>query len=170
MKKISCSRPSFAAIAVPAAAAELPGQVSSRSWVIAKAVTARTWPAGWSCKRPSASWCRPTSRRTRTTGIGNYSAEDFKAAMTKGIAPGGKRLYPAMPYPYYAHLDDRSLTAMWSYLRTVKPVKKRVNVNQLRFPYNLRIGMLGWNALFYHPKPIAQDAAKSARGIAAPIW
>ena len=67
---------------------------------------------------------------------------------------------PAMPYPYYAHLDDRSLTDMWNYLRTVKPVKKSVNVNQLRFPYNLRIGMLGWNALFYHPKPIVQDAAK----------
>ena len=31
---------------------------------------------------------------------------------------------------------------MWDYLRTVKPVKKSVNVNQLRFPYNLRIGML----------------------------
>jgi mono/diheme cytochrome c family protein len=80
--------------------------------------------------------------------------------MTKGIAPGGKRLYPAMPYPYYAHLDGRSLTDMWDYLRSVKPVKKSVNVNQLRFPYNLRIGMLGWNALFFSPKPIAQDAAK----------
>ena len=96
----------------------------------------------------------------KDTGIGNYTAQDFKVAMTKGIAPGGKRLYPAMPYPYYAHLDDRSLTDMWSYLRSVKPVKKSVNVNQLRFPYNLRIGMLGWNALFYNPKPIVQDAAK----------
>lgn len=117
---------------------------------------------GVELQTPFGKLLAPNITPDKETGIGNYSAEDFKKAMTKGVAPGGKRLYPAMPYPYYAHLDDASLTAMWDHLKTVKPVKKSVNVNQLRFPYNLRIGMLGWNALFFSPKPIPQDPAKSA--------
>jgi mono/diheme cytochrome c family protein len=117
---------------------------------------------GVELQTPFGKMVAPNITPDKDTGIGNYSAEDFKKAMTKGVAPGGKRLYPAMPYPYYAHLDDRSLTVMWDYLKTVKPVKKNITVNQLRFPYNMRIGMLGWNALFYNPKPIVQNASKGS--------
>jgi len=103
----------------------------------------------------------PNITPDKETGIGNYTAQDFNLAMKRGVAPGGKRLYPAMPYPYYAHMPDSDVSAMWDYLRTVKPVKNRVNVNQLRFPFNLRVLMRGWNALFFRPQPIA-DASKSA--------
>jgi mono/diheme cytochrome c family protein len=58
-------------------------------------------------------------------------------------------------------MADSDIAAMWDYLVTVKPVKNRVNVNQLRFPYNLRFVMRGWNFLFFKPQPIA-NAAKSA--------
>jgi len=80
--------------------------------------------------------------------------------MKRGVAPGGRRLYPAMPYPYYAHVPDSDVAAMWDYLRTVKPVKNSVNVNQLRFPYNIRALMRGWNFLFFRPAPIT-DKGKS---------
>ena len=158
MKKLFLAA-AFAAIAVPAAAADSPGKYQ----VIVgdcEGCHGKDLAGGVELQTPFGKLLSSNITPDKDTGIGNYSAEDFKAAMTKGIAPGGKRLYPAMPYPYYAHLDDRSLTDMWSYLRTVKPVKKSVNVNQLRFPYNLRIGMLGWNALFYNPKPIVANAAK----------
>jgi len=74
-------------------------------------------------------------------------------ASTRGLAPGGRPLYPAMPYPYYAHMSDAEITALWDYMRTVKPVKNSVHVNQLRFPYNMRFLMRGWNLLFFDPKP-----------------
>src|SRR5260221_470560 len=32
-------------------------------------------------------------------GIGDYAAADFPLAMKGGVRPGGKRFYPAMPYP-----------------------------------------------------------------------
>ena len=96
----------------------------------------------------------------KETGIGNYTLADFQLAMTRGVAPGGRRLYPAMPYPYYAHMPDSDVAALWDYLRTVKPVKNSVNVNQLRFPYNIRALMRGWNFLFFRPAPIA-DKSKS---------
>ena len=41
----------------------------------------------------------PNITPDKDTGIGNYSADDFRAAMKTGVAPGGKLLYPAMPYP-----------------------------------------------------------------------
>jgi len=108
---------------------------------------------GVTLETPFGKMLTPNITPDKETGIGNYTAADFKLAMKRGVAPGGKRLYPAMPYPYYAHMPDSDIAAMWDYLRTVKPVKNRVNVNQLRFPYNLRMVMRGWNFLFFDPKP-----------------
>jgi len=104
----------------------------------------------------------PNITPDKDTGIGNYTADDFRAAMKTGVAPGGKRLYPAMPYPYYANMSDGDVAVLWSYLKTVKPVKNSVDINQLHFPFNLRIVMAGWNALFFDAKPQALEPGKSA--------
>jgi len=95
----------------------------------------------------------PNITPDKETGIGNYSLQDFTLAMRRGVAPGGRRLYPAMPYPYYAHMNDHNISLLWDYLQTVKPVRKKVEVNQLRFPFNIRVLMRGWNKLFFNPVP-----------------
>jgi mono/diheme cytochrome c family protein len=110
---------------------------------------------------PFGKMVTPNITPDQETGIGNYSAQDFLLAMRRGVAPGGKRLYPAMPYPYYAHMSERSIAVLWDYLRTVKPVKHSVNVNQLRFPYNLRVLMRGWDMLFFNPAPLAPNRDQS---------
>jgi mono/diheme cytochrome c family protein len=102
----------------------------------------------------------PNITLDKETGIGNYTIQDFQLAMRRGVAPGGRRLYPAMPYPYYAHMPERNVAALWDYLQTVKPVKKSVVVNQLRFPFNMRVLMRGWNKLFFNPVPVV-DKQKS---------
>ena len=99
----------------------------------------------------------PNITPDKDTGIGTYTADDFRAAMKQGMAPGGKRLYPAMPYPYYARMSDGDVAALWSWLQTVKPVKNSVDVNQLHFPFNMRIVMAGWN--LFSPAAPAPDAA-----------
>ncbi|HWX90304.1 MAG TPA: cytochrome c [Rhizomicrobium sp.] len=104
----------------------------------------------------------PNITPDKDTGIGNYSAEDFRQAMKAGVAPGGKMLYPAMPYPAYARMRDSDIAALWGYMRSVKPVKNSVTVNQLNFPFNLRVMMRGWNLLFFRPEPYTDDPAKSA--------
>ncbi|MGH8148309.1 MAG: cytochrome c, partial [Rhodanobacteraceae bacterium] len=43
---------------------------------------------------------------SKTTGIGNYTLQEFSNAVRKGIRADGKRLYPAMPYPAYAQLTN----------------------------------------------------------------
>lgn len=111
---------------------------------------------------PFGNLVTPNITPDKQTGIGNYSLADFRKAMKEGVAPGGKRLYPAMPYPYYARMKDGDIDALWSYLRTVKPVKNPVTVNRLRFPFNLRFLMIGWNWLFFRPQPIAVEPARGA--------
>jgi mono/diheme cytochrome c family protein len=106
----------------------------------------------------------PNITQDKDTGIGNYTADDFRAAMKEGRAPNGKRLYPAMPYPYYAKMSDGDVASLWSYLKTVKPVRKSVDVNQLHFPFNLRVMMAGWDMMFFDAKPRADDPAKN------PVW
>jgi len=102
----------------------------------------------------------PNITPDKETGIGNYSLQDFTLAMRRGVAPGGRRLYPAMPYPYYAHMSDHNVSLLWDYLQTVKPVNNKVDVNQLRFPFNIRMLMRGCNKLFFNPAPFV-DRKKS---------
>jgi len=104
----------------------------------------------------------PNITPDKDTGIGNYTAEDFRQAMKSGIAPANRLLYPAMPYPYYARMSDGDVAALWGYIKTLKPVRNSVTVNQLKFPFNLRLLMRGWNLLFFRPAPFADNPAKSA--------
>lgn len=103
----------------------------------------------------------PNITQDRATGIGNWSEADFRRAVREGIAPDG-RLYPAMPYPYYAKMSDADVSALWVYLKSVAPVRHAVNVNRLRFPFNVRSLMAGWDFLYFKPEPFKPTAGKSA--------
>jgi mono/diheme cytochrome c family protein len=116
---------------------------------------------GVALQTPFGKLVTPNITPDRDTGIGDWSADDFRQAMKAGVGKGGKRLYPAMPYPAYSHMPDADVAALWAWLRTVKPVRNQVDVNQLHFPFNLRFLLGGWNMLFFKPAPYVHDAAKS---------
>jgi len=80
-------------------------------------------------------------------GIGNWSADDFYAALHDGNARG-KRLYPAMPYTSYRQLSRADTDAIYAYLMSVKPVAVANQENDLKFPYSLRFGMALWDGVF----------------------
>ena len=113
---------------------------------------------GVSLETPFGRMVAPNITPDKETGIGNYTLDQFTLAMKRGVAPGGRRLYPAMPYTYYAQMPDKDVAVLWDYLRNVKPVKNSVDVNQLRFPYNLRFLVRGWNYLFFRPKPVTDKS------------
>src|SRR3546814_14815365 len=46
--------------------------------------------------------------------------------------------------------------------QTVAPVAAPAPVNQLRFPFNLRLTLRAWNRLFHDPQTFKADASKSA--------
>jgi hypothetical protein len=60
-----------------------------------------------------------------TTGIGAWTFAQFKTAMTKGKykgLAGGRDLLPPMPWPNYAQMREEDLQAIFSFLKSTKPV------------------------------------------------
>jgi mono/diheme cytochrome c family protein len=98
------------------------------------------------------------------TGIGNWTGQEFEAAVRFGKRPDGKRLYPAMPFPYYTKMSREDVQAIRAYLNTLAPVHHEVETNQLPFPLDIRAGMRVWDALYFDATPFKPDPAKS------PAW
>ena len=104
----------------------------------------------------------PNITQDRATGIGSWSESDFRRAVREGIAKDGTRLYPAMPYPAYTKMSDADLASLWAYMKTVAPVHHAVEADHLRFPFNIRALMAGWDWLYFKPERFAPTAGKSA--------
>lgn len=84
----------------------------------------------------------------KETGIGNWTLDQFRAAMVDGIAPGGVHLYPAMPYENFRFLTEEDIRALYAYLMDeVQPVSNVVPKTELSFPFNMRFGIRAWNWL-----------------------
>src|SRR4029077_17164741 len=56
-------------------------------------------------------------------GIGKWSDDQIKQAITHGIRPDGSRLTETMPSHWYKGIAPNDLDAIVAYLRTVKPLK-----------------------------------------------
>lgn len=100
---------------------------------------------------------------SRTAGIGNYTLDQFSAALRKGIRADGQPLYPAMPYTAYALMPDEDVAALYAYfMNGVEPVDTKTAETSLPFPFNIRQSMRIWNLLFLNSKPFTPDPAQSA--------
>ncbi len=63
------------------------------------------------------------------TGIGNWTEENFKKAMKEGKfkgSDGGRMLLPPMPWQNYVTMKDEDVSAIFAYLKSVKPVSNLV--------------------------------------------
>lgn len=98
-----------------------------------------------------------------TQGIGNYSEQDFYRAVREGVAPGGKSLYPAMPYTEYSKISDEDMHALYVYfMKGVQPVDEAPKeTTVLTFPFSLPGVMPVWNALFLDKDRFKPDPAAS---------
>lgn len=59
------------------------------------------------------------------TGIGNWTEEQFKKALTEGKLKGldnGRMLLPPMPWTNYINIEDADVHAVFTYLKSIKPV------------------------------------------------
>ncbi len=97
----------------------------------------------------------------KETGIGNYSDQDFLAAMHRGIRRDGARLYPAMPFTSYTYISDADALAIKAYLFSLPPVRAAASENTLTFPFNQRWAMGFWSALFNPDTRFQPDTSKS---------
>lgn len=94
-------------------------------------------------------------------GIGSWTFDDFKAALHNGIRKDGAYLYPAMPFDAYTGITDDDLKALWAFVRRIQPVAQPDRENELKFPFNVRLGLLAWRELFFTPATFKPTAGKS---------
>jgi mono/diheme cytochrome c family protein len=97
----------------------------------------------------------------KATGIGNYTDEQFLAAMHRGVRRDGENLYPAMPYTSYTYITDADALAIKAYLFTLAPINLPNKPNELPFPFNQRWAMGIWSAFFNANERFKPDTDKS---------
>lgn len=94
---------------------------TTRSWVLFNMMnTAAVGPWGVSFS---------ANLTSDVTGIGNWTEEQFKKAITQGKYKGldnTRPLLPPMPWPNLVNMKDEDIKAIFAYLKSTKPVKNAV--------------------------------------------
>ena len=98
----------------------------------------------------------------KATGIGNWTADEFWRALHNGRSKDGSFLYPAFPYPNYTKVTREDSDALYAFLRSLPAVQQTNKAPDLRFPYNQRVLLAFWRALYFTPGSFAADASQSA--------
>ena len=63
----------------------------------------------------------------KETGLGNWSDEEIKRCITRGVRKDGSRALPfPMPWTTFANLKDDDLNAVIAYLRTIPPIYNKI--------------------------------------------
>jgi cytochrome c553 len=104
----------------------------------------------------------PNITPDRTTGIGEWSADDFWRALHGGYGRDGEMLYPSFPYPNYTRVTRADSDAIFVYLRSVPAVVKPKRAHALNFPYDQRRLLGVWRALYFRPGVYVSDPAHDA--------
>ncbi|MGQ7249323.1 c-type cytochrome [Halomonas sp. V046] len=97
-------------------------------------------------------------------GIGNYSADEFYHAITRGEVPDGRQLYPAMPYTSYHLMRREDSDAIYAFLMSREPIARAAPPTDLGFPFNQRWGLTLWNIVY------ADDLAPTPAEDRSPAW
>lgn len=119
------------------------------------------WAGGVELKSPFGTFYGTNITPDKEHGIGNWSADEFYAALRDGVTPD-KHLYPAMPYTSYRSLTRADSDAMYAYFMQVKPARVANREPDLKFPYNMRFGVRFWNMLFLQDQLTDASVGKSA--------
>src|SRR5450755_1734605 len=89
------------------------------------AIAGKDFSGGLSCAEPPYKVTANNITPDKETGIGNYTDEQLKTGLRKGIKANGIPVAMIMPSGFYEIMTDRDLNAVVAYLRTLKPVANK---------------------------------------------
>ncbi len=97
---------------------------------------------------PFGDFYAPNISSSKTFGIGNWSLQEFEAAVRQGRAPEGHAYYPAFPFSSYRSLTDQDVADLFAALKETTAVDTQWQTHDLKFPFNIRLGLKPWRWLF----------------------
>lgn len=77
----------------------------------------RTFPGPWGESRSSNITAHPAS------GLGNWTDDEIKRAITQGVSRDGRKLKPPMAFAAYARISPQDQDAIVAFLRTLAPLE-----------------------------------------------
>jgi mono/diheme cytochrome c family protein len=95
-------------------------------------------------------------------GIGAWSEPDFHRALRHGISPAGAHYFAAFPFTSFTRLSDRDIADLYAYLMTQPPAATENRPHDVPFPFDVRLTMVAWRALFFDEGPFLPDPSRSA--------
>jgi len=95
------------------------------------------------------------------TGLGRWSAEDFRRSIIEGRSPDGSHYYPVFPYRWYTGMMEEDVADLWAYLSSVPAVRNPVPEHEIPFPLNIRFLLLGWKLLNFDESDRVADPERS---------
>lgn len=91
------------------------------TWVAAMAATNTAWSGPWGVSFTANLTPDPE------TGLGKWTLRNFVDTIRTGRHLGrGREILPPMPIPMYKHFNDADLEAIYTFLRSIPPVKNAV--------------------------------------------
>lgn len=91
------------------------------------------------------------------TGLGRWSAAQFRRALHEGRSRSGRLLYPVFPYPHTTRVTNADADALFDYLRSLPPLNKPNREHRLRWPYSTQAALAVWRVLFFRPAPYREN-------------
>ncbi len=122
----------------------------------------KQYAGGLPMATPFGTLYTPNITPDKETGIGNWTAEDFRRALHEGLSKDGSYLYPAFPYNNYTRVTREDVSAMYAYFMALPPVRQPNKPHEMRFPYNQRQLLVGWRTLYFTPGEFKPNPAQSA--------
>jgi mono/diheme cytochrome c family protein len=121
----------------------------------------RPFEGGATIETPFGTLYTPNITPSAGYGIGGFGDEDFLRALRRGVGPDGRPYYPAFPYAAFAKVGDDELLAVKDYLFSLEPSNYRPPQNELRWPFNIRELMFGWQERYLRRGEFAADVERS---------
>jgi len=86
------------------------------------------------------------------SGLGGWTAAQFRRALWHGRSADGRLLAPAFPYTHFTLVTREDADALWAHLRSLPPVAQANRPHALRWPYGSQAALAVWRALFFRPQ------------------
>jgi mono/diheme cytochrome c family protein len=99
------------------------------------------------------------SKNITPAGIGNWTDGELYRAITSGVSKDGTALFPIMPYPHYAKMDQEDVYSIIAYIRTLKPIEYTPPASSSAFPMNFIINTIPQGAS-HQPIPPKEELVK----------
>lgn len=85
--------------------------------------------------------------------LGDWTDGEIYRAITAGVGKGGRALFPIMPWPNYAQMEQEDIYSIIAYLRTLEPIENEVPASESFFPMNFIINTMPTKA-----EPVTEPA------------